>query len=128
MSDFSDLNGVVLAGIVGGEGDEEIVFIAKDGRKWRMFHDQDCCESVMVEDICGDLHDLIGVPILLAECVESNENPEGVSKDYQESFTWTFYKLATNKGRVTIRWYGQSNGYYSERVDFEEDQGHGRED
>jgi len=45
-------------------------------------------------------------------------NPEGISKEYQDSFTWTFYKLSTNKGSITIRWYGESNGCYSEEVDF----------
>lgn len=72
-----------------------------------------------IEDVCGDLNDLIGVPITMAEEVESRENPPGITKEYQDSFTWTFYKLATVKGYVTIRWYGESNGYYSESVSFD---------
>lgn len=81
-------------------------------------HWQDCCESVTIEDIVGDLEDLVGEPILLAEEATSDENPDGVTKEYQDSFTWTFYKFATRKGYVDIRWYGESNGCYSESVDF----------
>ena len=63
-------------------------------------------------DIAGDMNDLIGLPLLIAEEVVSNENPDPcpVDTEYQDSFTWTFYKLASNLGYVTIRWYGQSNG------------------
>jgi hypothetical protein len=74
---------------------------------------------VYIEDICGDLEDLVGLPILMAEETSSRENPpEVVREHYDDSFTWTFYKIATNKGNVTIRWYGGSNGYYSESVDW----------
>lgn len=101
--------------------DEEIIFVTEGGEEYKLYHSQDCYESVTVEDICGDLADLVGSPILMAEEVSnSDENPEGVKiPEYQDSFTWTFYKFATNKGAVTIRWYGESSGYYSESVDFE---------
>src|SRR5690606_6544325 len=91
-----------------------------DGGVYIMFHEQDCCEGVYVADVIGDLDDLIGATVTMAEKVtHSMQNPEGVpAKDYQYSWTWTFYQLATVKGYVTIRWYGESNGYYSESVLF----------
>ncbi len=94
---------------------DEIIFI-NESESYKMYHDQDCCESVSIEDICGDINDLLNNPILEAEEITSSENPEGITKEYQDSFTWTFYKLSTIKGGVTIRWYGESNGYYSESV------------
>ena len=119
MAELKDLIGKTLTKAE-QVGEDEIVFITDEGKRYKLYHSQDCCESVTVEDIVGDLSDLIGEPILIAEEVTSNENPAGVTKEYQDSFTWTFYKFATRKGYVDIRWYGESNGYYSEGVDFEE--------
>ncbi len=123
MSDpykFDLLVGKTLTGGIRDDDYDTLTFVTSDGERYQQFHSQDCCESVHIEEIVGDLDDLIGTPILLAEEVESeNETPEGMpSPQHAESYTWTFYKLATAKGHVTIRWLGESNGYYSESVDF----------
>lgn len=96
---------------------DEIVFITTDDEKYMMYHEQACCEKVLVEDIEGSLQDLIGYPILQAE-ESTNETDTFDRVMGNDSFTWTFYKLATIKGYVTIRWLGESNGCYSERVTF----------
>jgi hypothetical protein len=116
---FADLIGKTLT-TVEKVGEDRIEFTDSAGKKYALYHSQDCCESVNVEDINGDLSDLVGNPLLQADEETSDKNPEGITKEYQDSFTWTFYKLATIKGGVTIRWYGESNGYYSESVDFAE--------
>ena len=46
---------------------DSIVFKFSDGSSYMMYHSQDCCESVTVDDIDGDLDDLVGSPILNAE-------------------------------------------------------------
>lgn len=113
--DISDLQGKTLSKIT--KQDNEIVFACTDGSVYKMFHRQDCCENVDIDDIVGDLNDLIGYPITMAEEVSGDGEPP--QNEYDESYTWTFYKLATLKGYVNIKWYGSSNGYYSESVDFE---------
>lgn len=120
MAEFKDLIGVTLTAVKGAVGVELITFEAEDGREWRMYHSQDCCESVFVEDIAGDLNDLIGAPIMQAEeSSNSDERKQGETEASEDSFTWTFYRIATSKGLVVLRWLGESNGYYSESVDFD---------
>jgi hypothetical protein len=107
--------------IEGSVGSEELIFVTSDNTTYMMFSEENGCGndvSVSVDDICGDMNDLIGSPILHAEEV-INDNvggPKDQDNDY--SYIWTFYKLSTIKGYVTIRWYSSSNGCYSERVEF----------
>ena len=119
MDTIKQLEGLVLASITGmSRGSAEVMFSTTCGRRFRMYHDQDCCENVEIEDACGDVEDLIGRPILSAE----ERTMQGPSR--YESSTWTFYELATNRGSMTLRWLGTSNGYYSESVHFEEIDAH----
>ena len=109
---FSDLVSHHILRIDAIKGEGEVRLLLDDGRVFTMLHHQDCCESVYLEDVCGDLDDLIGAQVVDArEEVSTDENA-------CESGTWTFYILGTTKGTVTLRWHGSSNGYYSESVDF----------
>lgn len=112
---FKPLLGRTITKIEGAaEESEEILFIMENGDVFRMYHEQDCCEQVLVEDVGGNIEDLIGAPILKAEEV-TNEG----EFDWDNTCTWTWYQFATIKGYVTIRWVGESNGYYSESVNYE---------
>lgn len=114
---FSDLVGKTIISIE--VKDDQINFKDSTGEEYTLYHSQDCCEDVYIEDINGDVNDLLNTPILVAEeASNSSDAPSKKEKYEPDSYTWTFYKLATIKGFVDIRWFGVSNGYYSESVDF----------
>ena len=117
---IADMAGRTFEAVVLDDQKQSLAFIDTDGVRWEFLHNQDCCEAVDIEDVCGDLEDLVGTPLLQAEEVVHSEGDEGcppATVDVYESYTWTFYKFGTVNGRVTVRWFGSSNGYYSERVD-----------
>ena len=118
VNTFRNMLGLIMDSVTGKVGDHGMVFTAKNGSKFRFAHDQDCCEHVYIQDICGHLSDLVGSPIVEAEKVSNQE--VGAPTGYVESYTWTFYRFATTKGSVTVRWLGTSNGYYSEGVSYSE--------
>ena len=89
--------------------DGKLIF-ENDTERYTFYHKQSCCENVSIESIVGDLSDLVGEPLTFVD--ESSADYEEAS----ESGTWTFYKFATVKGWVDVRWLGESNGYYSESV------------
>ncbi|ASD50511.1 hypothetical protein FDI24_gp230 [Acidovorax phage ACP17] len=120
-SNFAALRGLVIEKIEGLEVDSERVeFHTACGRLFQMYHEQNCCEHVYIADVVGDVYDLVKSPITMAE--ESSREAT-IPEEVYESGTWTFYKLATIKGYVDIRWLGKSNGYYGEGVSFFEVKG-----
>jgi hypothetical protein len=105
--------GKTFVQVTGSVGGYEMTFETANGERFMFAHSQDCCESVDINDIVGDLQDLCGSPLLLAEEVKGATEPD---EEHYESYTYTFYKFATRKGYVDVRWLGESNGYYSEGV------------
>lgn len=108
--------GLTFVEVTGSVGYDEMTFVTADGQRFMFAHMQDCCERVRINDIVGDLQDLVGSPLLQAEEV-SGVTPVEFDETEHESVTWTFYKFATCKGYVDVRWLGESNGYYSESVE-----------
>lgn len=107
---FDTLRGKTLKSVV-RDDDFAIYFHTTDNEVYKMCHIQSCSESVYIEDLDGELQSLVGSPILQANETTSQKQDSSIKHS-----TWTFYNLYTLHGDVNIRWYGTSNGYYSERV------------
>jgi len=133
MSDlpFNVLVGLTLTEVNATVGDTEVFLLSADGRLFRMHNFESDCGNdvdVQLDDICGELSDIIGEPIVQAEMSNNDRQTihelleTGVvkGKSDDENFTWTFYRITTIKGQVVLRWYGRSNGYYSEEVQLTE--------
>ncbi len=115
LETFGELVGYTLRDV--RQDGDSIELTLENGDTYSLSHSQSCCESVTIEDISGNLQDLVGFPIIRAE---ENTNTDDPTPDgaLAESYTWTFYRIQTVNGLVVVRFYGSSNGYYSETVDF----------
>jgi hypothetical protein len=111
---MAQMLGKTFVQVSGSVDGDEMLFETATGERFMFAHQQDCCETVRINDIVGDLQDLVGEPLLVAEEVKGATEPD---EEHYESYSYTFYKFATRKGYVDVRWLGESNGYYSERVD-----------
>jgi hypothetical protein len=111
---MAQMLGKTFVQVSGSVDGDEMLFETATGERFMFAHQQDCCETVRINDIVGDLQDLVGEPLLVAEEVKGATEPD---EEHYESYSYTFYKFATRKGYVDVRWLGESNGYYSESVD-----------
>ena len=125
MSHYKYINAIALVGLTPTSivaTNDTVEIETKEGRSFRMWHEQDCCESVFIASTQGDLQSLVGVPILEVKEDIANKRPDDEPKyEYaDDSETWTTFYLTNSKGTVRLRWCGTSNGYYSESVNFGE--------
>lgn len=116
--EFNEMVGKTLESIEGGDiGSERITFNFADGTAAASYHSQDCCESVKVTGVLGDIENIIGAPIIAAsEVCESEGEPK---PEYPDSWTWTRQRIQTEKGEALFTWLGESNGYYGETPYFQ---------
>lgn len=113
---FNTLKGKIIIDVTFNEALQEIYFTTLD-KVYVLKHEQECCEEVLIADIAGDLFSLVGNQILQAEEVSNNNKNKKPIKDVlQDYYTWTFYKLGSKGGYITISWFGTSNGFYSEKA------------
>lgn len=111
IEDITDIVGMRVASVF--HDNEELIFNLMNGDKIRLYHAQDCCESVELIDADYYADDFTNCTIIHAE-----ESTDENNTDYGHE-TWTFYRIRSNKGFMFLRWWGESNGYYSEAIDIE---------
>lgn len=126
---YSDLNISVLIGktiiSIVNKDNQVLEFKTNDGETYVMFDEEQSYGNesrAYLEDIAGDLSDLLHKPILVAEERKNHDAPkvknsDGEVDDWYKTL-WTFYELATIKGSVTLRWYSTSSPYYAAAVNF----------
>ena len=108
---LADTKGWVIESVSGLFKESERVTIKCDLGTIVLSHWHDCCEVVFVEDFDGDSKSLAGCKIMdFREDTSELEHAYGISGH-------TFYNLITDKHDAMIRWYGESNGFYSISVD-----------
>jgi hypothetical protein len=109
----------VIESIEGLEEDSSDVTIKfTDGTYITQYHEQDCCESVYITQVDGNASKHIGATMISLEekVLDSEDMSSDDLPDYYESLTATFYTMKTSKGYLDWRFFGESNGYYSESV------------
>ena len=95
-----------------GYPDDKIVF-STGGEALTMFREKEGSCEFYIEGVVGKLNKLLNSPITIAE-----EITEEGQTDYDDNIVWTFYKVGTCNGYVTIWWNGSCDGSYSKTPKF----------
>jgi hypothetical protein len=114
--EFSALVGEVLDLVDIDREENQILLTTRSGRKFLVYHEQDCCETVAIHWQDGSFDKLIGKPIVEARGIAVDTSEEAIDS----SQTTTTLVFRVDDQTVISRWIGDSNGYYSESVDIAE--------
>ena len=116
---FESLKGKTFKNIIINDSRTNISFITEDNEWYTLNHKQECCESVYLEDVDNDINELIGSKILLAELRTNTSDIHKGERDFDtySSRTWSFYTIGNINTTCVIRWFGASNGCYSEEAE-----------
>lgn len=116
--EIKSLVGETLIHIDTDEYFDEIMLTTASGRVIRIYHDQNCCESVRIEDTQGNWHDLLGKVIV--EATHDEDSQGNPPPKFSDSWTRTTLTFRVNDATVISKWIGESSGCYSESVNLEE--------
>lgn len=117
MTELSDLIGNVFDTVTLNGGAVE--FYNNNKLMFCLHHEQSCCEIVELIDGFDELHLLQNGPIMQSYATYSHDGELKYTENGNsyDNLTWSFYTFSTFYHSVTLRFYGQSNGCYSETVD-----------
>lgn len=121
VNTYTEFSGKTIQEIRGcKKHSDEVTIKFTDGSCLKFYHQQDCCETVLLEDFDITPEWLIDSKIISIE-ERISRSEEGVKplNDWTESYTWSFYVIKTSSSTMILRWYGESNGWYSETVDID---------
>lgn len=101
---------------------EEVRIVLADGRNVRLYHCQDCCESVEIAQIDGDLQRLVGHELQAAYMTYEEKDPAGMDwcDRLDVCLAHNFLHLRSHAGDVCVRWDGWQSGYYSDSITFDD--------
>lgn len=121
VNTYSEFSGKTIQEIRGcKKHSDEVTIIFTDGSCLKFYHQQDCCETVLLEDFDITPEWLVNSNIISVE-ERISRSGEGIKplNNWAYSYTWSFYVIKTSSSTMVLRWYGESNGWYSETVDID---------
>lgn len=101
-------------------GNDEVIFTTESGKRYKMYHYQNCCERVkLIDDYEEVLKSMVGKKVerLDIEYYDGSEHP---AHDVYDSSTISEFTFRVNGATEIIKWFGNSNGYYCEKAELEE--------